>query len=91
MWAVMMVGNRTDSTSSNWYRASGRYRPRYIRLYRDTLDPYHYVRLENGRGATQYVIVGGADHAAGATFLAAGAWLLFFGNTTAKSAPLLLG
>ena len=34
-------------------------------LYWDTLDPYHYVRLENGRGATQYVIVGGADHKTG--------------------------
>src|SRR6202008_610416 len=31
-------------------------------LYWDTLDPYHYVRLEAGRGATQYLIVGGADH-----------------------------
>jgi glycine/D-amino acid oxidase-like deaminating enzyme/nitrite reductase/ring-hydroxylating ferredoxin subunit len=34
-------------------------------LYWDTLDPYHYVRLENGRGATQYIIVGGADHKTG--------------------------
>jgi glycine/D-amino acid oxidase-like deaminating enzyme/nitrite reductase/ring-hydroxylating ferredoxin subunit len=34
-------------------------------LYWDTLDPYHYVRLENGRGATQYVVVGGADHKTG--------------------------
>ena len=34
-------------------------------LYWDTLDPYHYVRLENGRGATQYLIVGGADHKTG--------------------------
>jgi glycine/D-amino acid oxidase-like deaminating enzyme/nitrite reductase/ring-hydroxylating ferredoxin subunit len=36
-------------------------------LYWDTLDPYHYVRLENGRGVTQYVIVGGADHKTGET------------------------
>jgi Rieske Fe-S protein len=34
-------------------------------LYWDTLDPYHYVRLESGRGPTQYVIVGGADHKTG--------------------------
>jgi glycine/D-amino acid oxidase-like deaminating enzyme len=34
-------------------------------LYWDTLEAYHYVRLENGRGATQYVIVGGADHKTG--------------------------
>ena len=34
-------------------------------LYWDTLDPYHYVRLENGRGATQYLIVGGGDHKTG--------------------------
>jgi glycine/D-amino acid oxidase-like deaminating enzyme/nitrite reductase/ring-hydroxylating ferredoxin subunit len=34
-------------------------------LYWDTLDPYHYVRLENGRGNTQYLIVGGADHKTG--------------------------
>jgi Rieske Fe-S protein len=34
-------------------------------LYWDTLDSYHYVRLENGRGATQYLIVGGADHKTG--------------------------
>jgi glycine/D-amino acid oxidase-like deaminating enzyme/nitrite reductase/ring-hydroxylating ferredoxin subunit len=34
-------------------------------LYWDTLDPYHYVRLETGRGSTQYLIVGGADHKTG--------------------------
>ena len=34
-------------------------------LYWDTLDPYHYVRLESGRGDTQYLIVGGADHKTG--------------------------
>jgi Rieske Fe-S protein len=34
-------------------------------LYWDMLDSYHYVRLENGRGATQYLIVGGADHKTG--------------------------
>jgi glycine/D-amino acid oxidase-like deaminating enzyme/nitrite reductase/ring-hydroxylating ferredoxin subunit len=34
-------------------------------LYWDTLDPYHYVRLQNGRGKTQYLIVGGADHKTG--------------------------
>ena len=33
-------------------------------LYWDTLDPYH-VRLENSRGETQYLIVGGADHKTG--------------------------
>ncbi len=45
-------------------------------LYWDTLDPYHYVRLENGRGATQYLIVGGADHKTGE---ADDAWARFEG------------
>ena len=34
-------------------------------LYWDTLPEYHYIRLENGRGNTQYLIVGGADHKTG--------------------------
>ena len=34
-------------------------------LYWDTLPEYHYVRLENGRGNTQHLIVGGADHKTG--------------------------
>jgi hypothetical protein len=34
-------------------------------LYWDTLDPYHYVRLQPGPGNTDYVIVGGADHKTG--------------------------
>ena len=34
-------------------------------LYWDTLDPYHYVRLEGGRGDTQYLIAGGGDHKTG--------------------------
>jgi glycine/D-amino acid oxidase-like deaminating enzyme/nitrite reductase/ring-hydroxylating ferredoxin subunit len=34
-------------------------------LYWDTLDPYHYVRLQPGRGNFDYVIVGGADHKSG--------------------------
>jgi glycine/D-amino acid oxidase-like deaminating enzyme/nitrite reductase/ring-hydroxylating ferredoxin subunit len=45
-------------------------------LYWDTLDPYHYVRLESGRGATQYLIVGGADHKTGE---ADDAWARFEG------------
>lgn len=45
-------------------------------LYWDTLDSYHYVRLENGRGATQYLIVGGADHKTGE---ADDAWARFEG------------
>ena len=45
-------------------------------LYWDTLDPYHYVRLENGRGAIQYLIVGGADHKTGE---ADDAWARFEG------------
>ncbi len=45
-------------------------------LYWDTLDPYHYVRLENGRGGTQYLIVGGADHKTGE---ADDAWARFEG------------
>jgi glycine/D-amino acid oxidase-like deaminating enzyme len=34
-------------------------------LYWDTLDPYHYVRLEPGRGSYDYLIVGGGDHKTG--------------------------
>lgn len=34
-------------------------------LYWDTLDPYHYVRLQPGEGQTDYLIVGGADHKSG--------------------------
>jgi glycine/D-amino acid oxidase-like deaminating enzyme/nitrite reductase/ring-hydroxylating ferredoxin subunit len=34
-------------------------------LYWDTLDPYHYVRLQPGEGRTDYLIVGGADHKTG--------------------------
>jgi Rieske Fe-S protein len=34
-------------------------------LYWDTLDPYHYVRLQPGEKQTDYLIVGGADHKTG--------------------------
>jgi glycine/D-amino acid oxidase-like deaminating enzyme/nitrite reductase/ring-hydroxylating ferredoxin subunit len=34
-------------------------------LYWDTLDPYHYVRPQPGRGNYDYLIVGGADHRTG--------------------------
>ena len=34
-------------------------------LYWDTLDVYHYVRLQPGPGTTDYLIVGGADHKTG--------------------------
>jgi FAD dependent oxidoreductase len=34
-------------------------------LYWDTLDPYHYVRLQPSEGTTDYLIVGGADHKTG--------------------------
>jgi glycine/D-amino acid oxidase-like deaminating enzyme/nitrite reductase/ring-hydroxylating ferredoxin subunit len=34
-------------------------------LYWDTLDPYHYVRLQPGEGRSDYLIVGGADHKSG--------------------------
>ena len=34
-------------------------------LYWDTLDPYHYVRLQPGPGGADYLIVGGADHKTG--------------------------
>ena len=36
-------------------------------LYWDTLDPYHYVRLQPGDGKTDHLIVGGADHKSGET------------------------
>jgi glycine/D-amino acid oxidase-like deaminating enzyme/nitrite reductase/ring-hydroxylating ferredoxin subunit len=45
-------------------------------LYWDTLDPYHYVRVEAGRGNTQYLLVGGADHKTGE---ANDAWARFEG------------
>jgi Rieske Fe-S protein len=50
-------------------------------LYWDTLDPYHYVRLERGPGNTDYLLVGGADHKSGeaddasARFDALEAWM----------------
>jgi hypothetical protein len=34
-------------------------------LYWDTLDPYHYVRVQPGDRETDFVIVGGADHKTG--------------------------
>jgi glycine/D-amino acid oxidase-like deaminating enzyme len=34
-------------------------------LYWDTLDPYHYVRLQPGEGQTDHLIVGGGDHKSG--------------------------
>jgi glycine/D-amino acid oxidase-like deaminating enzyme/nitrite reductase/ring-hydroxylating ferredoxin subunit len=34
-------------------------------LYWDTLDPYHYVRLQPGEAQTDYLVVGGADHKSG--------------------------
>jgi glycine/D-amino acid oxidase-like deaminating enzyme/nitrite reductase/ring-hydroxylating ferredoxin subunit len=34
-------------------------------LYWDTLDPYHYVRLQPGDDRADYLIVGGADHKSG--------------------------
>jgi glycine/D-amino acid oxidase-like deaminating enzyme/nitrite reductase/ring-hydroxylating ferredoxin subunit len=34
-------------------------------LYWDMADPYHYVRLQPGPGATDYLIAGGADHRSG--------------------------
>ena len=34
-------------------------------LYWDTLDPYHYVRLQPGEGDYDWLIVGGEDHKTG--------------------------
>jgi glycine/D-amino acid oxidase-like deaminating enzyme/nitrite reductase/ring-hydroxylating ferredoxin subunit len=34
-------------------------------LYWDTLDPYHYVRLQPGGKQSDFLIVGGADHKSG--------------------------
>ena len=34
-------------------------------LYWDTLDPYHYVRLQPGEGRTDFLIAGGEDHKSG--------------------------
>jgi glycine/D-amino acid oxidase-like deaminating enzyme len=36
-------------------------------LYWDTLDPYHYVRIQPGNKQFDHVIVGGADHKSGET------------------------
>jgi glycine/D-amino acid oxidase-like deaminating enzyme/nitrite reductase/ring-hydroxylating ferredoxin subunit len=50
-------------------------------LYWDTLEAYHYVRLQPGRGSSDYLIVGGGDHKTGeaddadARFLAIEAWM----------------
>jgi glycine/D-amino acid oxidase-like deaminating enzyme/nitrite reductase/ring-hydroxylating ferredoxin subunit len=34
-------------------------------LYWDTLDPYHYVRLQPGENGIDYLIAGGGDHKSG--------------------------
>ncbi|MDB5336152.1 MAG: dependent oxidoreductase [Planctomycetaceae bacterium] len=34
-------------------------------LYWDTLDPYHYIRLQSNSDATDTLIIGGEDHKAG--------------------------
>jgi glycine/D-amino acid oxidase-like deaminating enzyme/nitrite reductase/ring-hydroxylating ferredoxin subunit len=34
-------------------------------LYWDMADPYHYVRLQPGRGGSDYLIAGGGDHKSG--------------------------
>lgn len=50
-------------------------------LYWDTLEAYHYVRLQPGRGTNDILIVGGGDHKsgeaddAGARFDAIDAWM----------------
>ena len=50
-------------------------------LYWDTLEAYHYVRLQPGTGKNDILIVGGADHKSGevddadARFLAIEAWM----------------
>jgi glycine/D-amino acid oxidase-like deaminating enzyme/nitrite reductase/ring-hydroxylating ferredoxin subunit len=50
-------------------------------LYWDTLEAYHYVRLQPGRSKADILIVGGADHKSGeaddadARFLALEAWM----------------
>ena len=50
-------------------------------LYWDTLEAYHYVRLQPGKGKTDVLIVGGCDHKSGeaddadARFLALEAWM----------------
>jgi glycine/D-amino acid oxidase-like deaminating enzyme/nitrite reductase/ring-hydroxylating ferredoxin subunit len=50
-------------------------------LYWDTLEAYHYVRLQPGAGNSDILIVGGADHKSGeaddadARFLALDAWM----------------
>jgi len=50
-------------------------------LYWDTLEAYHYVRLQPGTGKNDFLIVGGADHKSGeaddadARFLALESWM----------------
>lgn len=50
-------------------------------LYWDTLEAYHYVRLQPARGKNDILIVGGADHKSGeaddadARFMALEAWM----------------
>ncbi|MBV9555975.1 MAG: FAD-dependent oxidoreductase, partial [Pseudolabrys sp.] len=43
-------------------------------LFWDTMDPYHYVRLQTGPGNGDYLIVGGEDHKSGE---ANDAWVRF--------------
>jgi Rieske Fe-S protein len=50
-------------------------------LYWDTLEAYHYVRLQPGKGKNDILIIGGGDHKSGeaddadARFLALDAWM----------------
>ncbi len=50
-------------------------------LYWDMEDPYHYVRLQPGEGASDFLLVGGEDHKTGAAddaerrFAALTAWI----------------
>ena len=53
-------------------------------LYWDTLDPYHYVRLQPGPGNHDYLIVGGADHKTGE---ADDAWARFDGIEVLDAQP----
>jgi hypothetical protein len=64
---VDLVALHTKMAPSRTYAATFEIRRGALpdALYWDTLDPYHYVRLQPGDGQIDYVIVGGADHKSG--------------------------
>jgi glycine/D-amino acid oxidase-like deaminating enzyme/nitrite reductase/ring-hydroxylating ferredoxin subunit len=61
------VAIHTKQAAYRTYVVAGRIPEDYIArlLLWDTLDPYHYVRVQRGRDGFDYLIVGGEDHRTG--------------------------